>query len=126
MLRIALASVLLLACKDSSTEPPRQSAPSTEKPPPPEPPGGPPSCAEVGAHLAAGIPTPAKVQGGTDKMQLEMSGRDMKGVMERGFTTVCRELAWSQPTRACVMGWSGDFLKERGSLQRECPGIMKK
>lgn len=126
MLRVALISLVLAACKDSSHEPSRESAAPAEKPTAPEPPGGPPSCPEVGAHLAAGIPVPAKVQGGTDKVQLEMSGRDMQGVMERGFTQVCRELAWSQPTRACVMGWSGDFLKERGKLQRECPGIMKK
>lgn len=125
MLRVALISVLLVACKGGSESSRDESAPAKRKEPAPEPPGGPPSCAEVGAHLAAALEVPNEVRGNANGVDVKMSGKAMHGAMRNGLIQACRDVAWSQETRACVMTWNGNILRERASLTQACPGTVK-
>lgn len=126
MVRMAVIALALAACKAGSESPGEGSAPAKEKAPSPEPPGGPPSCAEVGGHLAAALHVPASMTTNTNGVSLSVSGSQMHGAMQEGLAEACRDLAWTQETRACVMGWNGNILRERAKLAALCPGIDKK
>ena len=78
------------------------------------------------AHLAAALKVPDQVTTTTNGAEVTMSGPAMHGAMRDGLVQACRDLAWTQETRACVLRWNGNILRERAKLAAECPGIAPK
>ena len=128
MLRLAVIAIVLVACKDDSGTARKVSpAPAvTTGEPAPEPPGGPPRCTVVGAHLAGGLEMPGEVHATANGVDVSMSGDKMNAAMEDALVQACRDLAWSQETRACALAWTGNILRERARLAEACPGTVKK
>lgn len=123
---VVIALLLVVGCKDDSGRAHKVSPAPTVKARAPEPPGGPPSCAEVGAHLAAGLDMPSEVHAKAGGADVTMSGDTMRAGMEEGLADGCRDAAWSHDTRVCVMSWSGNILHDRAKLTEACPGTVTK
>jgi chitodextrinase len=127
MIRVcALLVMVVTACKDDSGTARKVSPATKASSSAPEPPGGPPSCADVGAHLAAGIGPSGDVHAKAGGADITVAGAQWDATMEKALVDVCREDAWSHETRACVLGWNGNLLRERAQLAELCPGIAKR
>ena len=120
--------VALVACKDNSGTAHKVSpAPATNnaQDDAPEPPGGPPSCADVGAHLAAALDMPSEVHTQVKGADIAVSGDTMASGIEHGIASACRSSAWSLDARKCALTWQGNILRDRASLRDACPGTVK-
>lgn len=123
---VVIALLLVVGCKDESGRAHKVSPAPKVKALAPEPPGGPPSCADVGAHLAAGLGMPSEVHANAGGVDVTMSGDTMRGGMEEALVDACRQAAWPHDTRVCVMSWSGNILHDRAKLTEACPGTVAK
>ena len=87
--------------------------------------GGPPSCADVGAHLAAALDMPKQVSAQTQAGTVTVSGDSMNAGIVDGIAAACREGAWTLEARTCALAWQGNILRERALLRDACPGTVK-
>lgn len=120
--------VALAGCKDNSGTAQKVSpAPAAIKAQDdaPEPPGGPPSCADVGAHLAAALDLPSEVHAQADGADISVSGDTMKTGIKQAIASACRAGAWALEARKCALTWQGNILSQRASLRDACPGTVK-